>query len=93
MKPLTSYACAAVESSWTSSQHELGLARFALLLPRLGNRRDELRPPAAGYRGDVQWLPVRVQGVMPGGRFVRRIENWLFKETCGHLAVVGLIRL
>ena len=63
------------------SQNELGLARLALFLPRLGNRRDQLRPSAARYRRDVQRLPVRVQGVMPGRRFVRRVENWLVEEA------------
>src|SRR5690606_14542475 len=59
------------------------LLRFALALPRLRDRRHELRAPPRG-KDLLGGLSLLVELPMPGRLLVRRIENRPFEERIGH---------
>jgi hypothetical protein len=63
---------------------EAGLGRLTLLLPRFGHRRDELGSSASGDGGPIQRLAVVVQGMVPGWRVVRRVQDRMLEKARDH---------
>ena len=71
-------------------QDKVALSILALLLARLWDGGDQLRPSAPLDRRHIQRLTLGIQGVVPGWRFIGGVQDRLVEGAGGHQTAASL---